>query len=155
MKPVEGVESREPRCPECELALICGACPLCGWGEREPAAQPPLEELADKLAPALWEADEWWHENVEKLVETADWAECVLLHMMPKIIAVVRAESGVAAQPPRDESILLRKFRVALQRIADDDLCDCMHDDKNCCEKVWYFCPSCIAGVALAEETPG
>ena len=48
------------------------------------------EALADKLAPFLWEADDWWNENRDRLVETADWAECVLLHMMPKLKEIIR-----------------------------------------------------------------
>ena len=38
------------------------------------------EALADKLAPLLWEADNWWYENRDKLEAKADWAECVFLY---------------------------------------------------------------------------
>jgi hypothetical protein len=56
---------------------------------------------------------------------------------------------------PTDESMILRQFRVALQRVTDGDheTCGCEHDDENCCEVVGEFCPHCIAGTALAKES--
>jgi hypothetical protein len=54
-----------------------------------------------------------------------------------------------------DADLLLRVFRVALQRIAEepDGYCHCEHDDENCCEEMEMYCPICIAGKALAMET--
>ena len=52
--------------------------------------------------------------------------------------------------------LLLREFRVALQRIAEDPIgsrCECLHDDENCCEEVDVFCPVCSAAKALARES--
>ena len=51
------------------------------------------EALADKLAPLLWEADDWWYENRDKLVATADWAECVFLYMMPRLRKIMHEET--------------------------------------------------------------
>ena len=54
-----------------------------------------------------------------------------------------------------DNELLLRVFRVALQRIAEDpdgDVCGCEHDDEDCCEETGFYCPTCIAGKALAMD---
>ena len=54
-----------------------------------------------------------------------------------------------------EQDMLLREFRVALQRIQNGEWeweCECEHDDESCCEKVDEYCPACIAGVALAKE---
>ena len=48
-----------------------------------------------------------------------------------------------------------------LQRIAQGELntpfeiCNCTHDDENCCEKVGEWCPQCIAATALAAHRAG
>jgi hypothetical protein len=54
----------------------------------------------------------------------------------------------------RDELIaLVREWRVALERIANDESgCDCEHDDAECCEEVGEYCAQCIAGKALELE---
>jgi hypothetical protein len=67
-----------------------------------------------------------------------------------KIVRTHGAASRTVEQP-----MLLREFRVALQRVTDgeQETCGCEHDDENCCERVDEFCPHCIAGVALAKET--
>lgn len=51
-----------------------------------------------------------------------------------------------------DAELLLRVFRVALQRIENGGECECEHDDDNCCEEVEEYCPTCIAAKALAME---
>jgi hypothetical protein len=52
--------------------------------------------------------------------------------------------------------LLLREFRVALQRIAENGEgwsdCECECDDENCCEKQDEWCPHCIAQTALNRE---
>lgn len=55
-----------------------------------------------------------------------------------------------------DQELLLRVFRVALQRIAEDRdgiICECTHDNENCCEEMDVFCAVCIAAKALHMET--
>lgn len=53
-----------------------------------------------------------------------------------------------------------RRLREALERIKVGQLnsghtvCDCTHDDENCCEKVGEYCPQCIAAAALAADSP-
>lgn len=54
-------------------------------------------DLAEKLAPFLWEADAWWDNNEPKLTPEADWAECVLLHMMPKLREVMAGRASLSS----------------------------------------------------------
>lgn len=45
------------------------------------------------------------------------------------------------------------KLRDGLQKIVDDSPgdCRCDHSNENCCARVRFYCPFCIAAVALAE----
>lgn len=49
------------------------------------------------------------------------------------------------------------KKAVALRKIADQvgapNVCECEHDDGNCCARVEYYCPACIAAVAIGGNT--
>ena len=58
----------------------------------------------------------------------------------------VKAESA-------DDSLIMREFRVALQRIETGSECECQHDDENCCEEANEFCSGCIAAKALQGES--
>jgi hypothetical protein len=55
--------------------------------------------------------------------------------------------------PTEREAIMLK----ALHEIANPSLgnsatfCDCEHDTEDCCARVGYHCPSCIAGKALLD----
>ena len=57
-----------------------------------------IETMADQLAPLLWEANDWWDKNHSLLIDTADWAECVLLRMLPKMLEAITANDCRAGQ---------------------------------------------------------
>ena len=82
------------------LAWVCELVNKASGGTVSPTPPENDEDLADKLAPFLWEADEWWDKNQDRLVETADWAECVLLHMMPKLKEIMR---GAVSPEPQEK----------------------------------------------------
>jgi len=54
------------------------------------------------------------------------------------------------------ESILIKALREianpkTLGNSAISAICDCDHDTEDCCAKVGYYCPECIAGKALRD----
>ena len=57
-----------------------------------------------------------------------------------------------------EQVALNARLREALTKISDpegaDDICECTHDDEDCCNAVGHHCPHCIADAALSLSGP-
>jgi hypothetical protein len=55
--------------------------------------------------------------------------------------------------PTEREAILIEALKQIAnpKTLGNSAYCDCVHDTEDCCAKVGYYCPSCIAGKALRE----
>jgi hypothetical protein len=91
----------------------------------------------------------------KELQENCNCLRCILIeeHIEELDELSTLLSQHAAEQPKLTER--LDVLQKALQRISQGQLntpfaiCNCTHDDENCCEKVGEWCPQCIAAAAL------